>query len=490
MNLRLFYSLFCIVWTLCGVSPSHASTAIECTWIADHPAFVRLDEIFQKNPWIQGWNKPVLYTDFGIIQNSGEQLARRLHSPHDDHVHALVRLGFTLETIGANPSLQPGSQITFIKNYNGEILKLIQSGQRKEDEVFWYTLLIKDTRTGETKYLRPGIDALPPAPFIEVETINQISHLKWEELAALGFFVGDFKMFDHFTAHLTELLLYQRKSALLRKYYRSRVDPERDMSYAASDEKRMQIADESLALPRPELEAEYRKSLPFVFHRNDRGDLSGRKQTLRLDAVIDLSLFLKQTEALFINLEPTLRLSGGSVRDSYNRFKLLIPKNDRNYTPIAPQTKKGRKLLLNIREGLVIGNTVHSDHLLAHLEYLKIALNELKVRFPTLFQDELHPDISSPLYPVYGVIPQDYSKAEALELIAGMRAHVEVVLLQTLRLKMSPEQMLQDLIDDIPEESVTREFVEKVYDERSPTYSALLEPESKLTQPSYRKGYP
>jgi hypothetical protein len=475
MRLGLFTNFFCLALALLGVSPAHASKSFECTWIADHPTMMRLDEIFQENPWIQGWNRTTPYTIFGIVQNSGEQLAKRLSSPYDDHVHALVQLGFVLQSSKGALSLEPGSQIIFIQNYNGGILKLIQSGQRKEDEVFWYALFIKDQRTGDTKYLRPGIDALPPPEFLEVMKIRQISHLEWEMLAARGLLVGDFTDFDHFTSHLTESFFYQEKSALLRKYYRSRVDSDRHEFELVSDTAKMQIADESLALPRLELEDVYRESLPFVFNRYDGGDLLGRKKTLKLDAMSDAGSFLKQAETLILKLEPTLRLSGGAVRDSFNRFKLLIPAKDREYSSPNFQTR-GRSLELMIRDGLVVGTVVQSDHLLAHLEYLKIALNELKVRYPALFDHELPPEFSSPLFPVYGVIPQSYAKADALELIAGIRAHVESVLLQTLRLKMSPEQMLQDLIDDIPEGSITREFIQKCYDERSPTYSTLLEP--------------
>lgn len=474
MTLRLLSHFFCAALAIFGPTPASASSSLECAWIADHPAFVRLDELFHASPSIQQWNVPELYTPFGIVQRAGQQLAYRLRSPYDDHVHALVDLGFSLRSDAGIRTLNPGSQITFIQNYNGHISELVASGKRKEDEVFWYTLLIKDLRTGKTEYLRPGLDPLPPPEFIDVVSMKQISHIEWEALAARGYLIGDFEMFDHFTGHLTELLVYKEKSALLRRYYDSRVHSDRHEFQLLFDESRMQIADEALALPRLDLEDHYRNTLPFVFSRNDKATLHARKQTLQVDSKQDPVSFLELTEKLIITLEPTLRLAGGSIRDSYNRFKLLIPAADREYR--SPDRQNfGRNLAVKIFDGVVIGAVIQSDQLLAHIEYLKISLLQLKQSEPSLFRRNLDQQISSPLYPVYGVIPAHYTSAMALEHIAGIRAHIESVLVQTLRLKMSPEQMLKDLIDDLPEDSVTRQFVRSCYDERSPVFFYLAE---------------
>lgn len=425
-------------------------------------AFQRIDSLFSIQEELYAWMTPTPIMGSHFPHNRGAVLGSRTQVPWDDHVQTLLQLGARISKNAGKFYLHIPSLMQFAVNYNLEVDRKVELGILGSSDVVYIGIPLMDPKTLQMKNYRPGLDLFPgprDLHFVFGEAVSsggQMDHYKWAGLLNDQFLLLHFDLIDHTLAHATDYLANPEKTALVLKFYRDRKPEFQTLEQRRQDYARIFLVEESLALPRLELSDYYKKELPFLFNpQGSPGD------------------FFEEAQRLIQVLQPTLRLSGGSVRDSYNRFTQLTPLWSAS-TGGSRSTQVGGALSVILKESRVIGDTVTTESLMAKIELLKLALFEIHARYSSQMKTYLRTSISSPLHPLYRLIPEDYSYSQALAVASDLRRSIELIVTNTLALNVTPESILEDMLQDVPAQSSTAEFFRRCYVPGSPTYRAFV----------------
>ncbi len=397
-----------------------------------------------------------------------QQLTREVS--HNDHVQALLELGFEMKSVDGHQIMVPPEDLLVpIEMYNHRVLKMIEEGQLKKSEAIFATILfvswigIPGMRR-RTKKFRPGIDELPSVYRWRFDPFSTVSHYEWARLMASGHMPVSLngQFYIHDLAHITENLqidphtqrpefmiatrtIYREQKKIhnnplreLAEYQLTQPEPESIDSFRHSSVFLRRSFDilEYMFLGRLDSEAELRALRPELF--GNQTSLEALQQSLQGLSFRELDMRLKywlENERQFV-----LR-QGGVARDMVQRKSL----EDVYYLLNKLGEWEGTDNIIFFRE-----------HLASYLRNTKIVLDYILRTEELLGQGWMDRfDKDDPDWPFLPRLIEELSEirksldAEDLEAAKGavvdQLARFEMGLVKSVELKITPGQLVYDL---------------------------------------------